>query len=144
MAVTTLINHCADCALSERLTITATHTHTAPMLKNVCPTIFGVPIPEGHQANIDRYTEEFTDHLEAVATVKQPEARECDECVKTGSTWVHLRTCQTCGGTRCCDSSPNKHASRHAAEAAHPIVRSAERGEDWSWCYVDEVAFVAD
>jgi hypothetical protein len=66
----------------------------------------------------------------------------CEDCLATGGRWVHLRMCASCGKIGCCDSSPNRHASRHAREAGHAIVRSAERGEDWSWCYVDEVAFV--
>jgi Zn-finger in ubiquitin-hydrolases and other protein len=65
----------------------------------------------------------------------------CEECLKMGSGWVHLRLCQTCGTIACCDSSPNRHASKHAAAAGHPIARSVEPGEDWSWCYVDEVMF---
>ena len=65
----------------------------------------------------------------------------CEEGLKTDSTWLHLRMCETCGKIGCCDSSPNKHASRHAREDAHPIARSAEPGETWSWCYVDEVGF---
>ena len=82
-------------------------------------------------------------HIESVRDVRKAKRRECEECVKTGSEWVHLRTCQTCGSTRCCDSSPNRHATAHAGESGHPIIRSAEPGEDWSWCYVDEVAFAA-
>jgi len=66
----------------------------------------------------------------------------CAECLKSGSRWVHLRMCQTCGEIGCCDSSPNRHASHHAHDAAHPVARSIEPGEDWSWCYVDEVMFV--
>jgi hypothetical protein len=66
----------------------------------------------------------------------------CEECLKIGSPWVHLRMCQTCGVIGCCDSSPNRHATRHARAALHPIMRSVERGEDWSWCVIDEVAFV--
>jgi hypothetical protein len=66
----------------------------------------------------------------------------CEECLKTASSWVHLRMCMSCAKIGCCDSSPNRHASRHAYEDRHPIIRSAELGEDWSWCYVDEVAFV--
>jgi ubiquitin-hydrolase Zn-finger-containing protein len=58
--------------------------------------------------------------------------------VKTGARWVHLRTCQECGTTRCCDSSPNKHASKHAREGGHPVVASAEPGEQWLYCYPDE------
>ena len=66
----------------------------------------------------------------------------CEECLKTGDRWVHLRMCQTCGKIGCCDSSPNRHASKHAAEAEHPVLRSVEPGEEWSWCAIDEVAFV--
>lgn len=68
-----------------------------------------------------------------------PTLRECTDCVREGSRWVHLRECLTCGGVRCCDSSPRKHASAHAKTDAHPVVRSFEPGEDWRWCYVDEV-----
>ena len=81
-------------------------------------------------------------HLGAITTVKHPKHRQCDECVKIGAQWVHLRTCQSCGITLCCDSSPNRHASHHAREVGHPIARSVEPGEDWSWCYVDELMFV--
>lgn len=77
-------------------------------------------------------------HLDVVASVRQPEVRECDECVRTGSRWVHLRTCQTCGVTRCCDSSPNRHASKHADSSGHPVIASAEEGERWLYCYIDE------
>src|SRR5207253_6230048 len=77
-------------------------------------------------------------HLDAIASVKQPKRRECEECVKIGSTWVHLRTCQTCGGTRCCDSSPNRHASKHARSSTHPVIASAEPGERWLYCYPDD------
>ena len=62
----------------------------------------------------------------------------CEQCIAMGDTWVHLRTCMTCGQVGCCDSSKNKHAHKHADEAAHPIARSKEPGEDWLWCYVDE------
>jgi ubiquitin-hydrolase Zn-finger-containing protein len=63
----------------------------------------------------------------------------CEECLKIGGRWLHLRMCLTCGQIGCCDSSPNQHASKHAAAVGHPIVRSVEPGEDWSWCYVDEL-----
>jgi hypothetical protein len=66
----------------------------------------------------------------------------CEECLKIGGRWLHLRMCQTCGQIGCCDSSPNRHASAHAHAEAHPIARSVEPGEDWSWCYVDELMFV--
>lgn len=63
---------------------------------------------------------------------------ECTECVKTGDSWVHLRTCQTCGLTLCCDASPNQHATKHFKKEGHPVIISAEVGERWAWCYVDE------
>jgi uncharacterized UBP type Zn finger protein len=63
----------------------------------------------------------------------------CEECVKTGSPWVHLRMCLTCGHVGCCDSSPNKHASKHFQSSAHPLVRSIQPGETWVWCYADEL-----
>jgi EmrB/QacA subfamily drug resistance transporter len=78
-------------------------------------------------------------HIEAVSTVKQPERRECEECVKTGDKWVHLRTCQECHRTLCCDNSPNRHATEHAQASGHPVVASAEPGERWLYCYPDEV-----
>ncbi|HSG67010.1 MAG TPA: UBP-type zinc finger domain-containing protein, partial [Gammaproteobacteria bacterium] len=77
-------------------------------------------------------------HLDAIEELKQAERHECDECVKTGDRWVHLRTCQSCGRTLCCDSSPNRHASRHARESAHPVIASAEPGERWLYCYPDD------
>ena len=64
-------------------------------------------------------------HIRAVATVKHPKRRECEDCVKSGAEWVHLRTCQVCGGTRCCDDSPNKHATKHARASKHPVIASA-------------------
>lgn len=79
------------------------------------------------------------EHIEAVSAVKPAAAYECQECVKIGARWVHLRTCQTCGGTRCCDSSPNKHSSAHARESGHPVIASAEPGERWMYCFPDEV-----
>ena len=77
-------------------------------------------------------------HITAVKTVKHARKRECEECVKTGSRWLHLRTCQTCGATLCCDSSPNRHASKHAHESGHPVVASAEPGEQWLYCFKDD------
>jgi hypothetical protein len=77
-------------------------------------------------------------HIEAVGEVKHPKKHECEECVKMGAKWVHLRTCQECGGTRCCDSSPNKHASKHAKASGHPVIASGERGERWLYCYPDD------
>jgi uncharacterized UBP type Zn finger protein len=84
-------------------------------------------------------------HLSQIAVTTLPQSiAGCEECLRIGSGWVHLRMCMTCGKIGCCDSSPNRHASRHAAEAGHPIARSAEPGEDWSWCFVDEVGFVVE
>jgi hypothetical protein len=81
-------------------------------------------------------------HLDAVELLEpQSEIAGCEECLAIGGRWVHLRMCQSCGKISCCDSSPNKHASAHAASSGHPIVRSVQPGEDWSWCYVDEVMF---
>jgi hypothetical protein len=83
-------------------------------------------------------------HLDQIEVLELPEPiAGCAECLAVGSSWVHLRMCQTCGEIGCCDSSPNRHASRHARATGHAIARSAEPGEEWSWCYVDEVAFVA-
>ena len=82
-------------------------------------------------------------HLDRIEITQLPEnIAGCEDCLKIGSTWVHLRMCQTCGHIGCCDSSPNRHASAHARSSGHPIVRSAEPGEDWSWCYLDNVALV--
>lgn len=77
-------------------------------------------------------------HIKKVTDVRKAKKRECDQCVSMGSHWVHLRTCQECGATRCCDSSPNRHASRHARSTGHPVVSSAERDEQWLYCYPDE------
>ena len=78
------------------------------------------------------------EHIASLEEVKAPRAHQCDECVKTKSSWVHLRTCQTCGTTLCCDSSPNQHARRHACAAVHPVIASAERGERWLYCFPDD------
>lgn len=81
-------------------------------------------------------------HLELI-DVEVPDSVEgCEECLKTGDRWMHLRVCRTCGKVGCCDSSPNRHASAHARETEHPVISSVEPGEDWSYCYVDEVAFL--
>ncbi|MEP6809786.1 MAG: UBP-type zinc finger domain-containing protein [Chthoniobacterales bacterium] len=80
-------------------------------------------------------------HLRAISEVKHPARAECAECVKTGDEWVHLRTCQECGVTLCCDSSPNRHASQHARAAGHPVIASAQPNERWLYCYPDD-AFV--
>jgi len=81
------------------------------------------------------------DHIAAVVKVRPANRYECDECVKLGGRWVHLRTCQECGGTRCCDNSPNQHATKHAHATSHPVIASAEPGERWLYCYPHD-AFV--
>lgn len=79
-------------------------------------------------------------HIGTIAEIRKPQRVECDECVPIGARWVHLRTCQECGATLCCDSSPNRHASAHARASGHPVVASAEPGERWLYCYPDEAA----
>jgi uncharacterized UBP type Zn finger protein len=79
-------------------------------------------------------------HLDQIKDVK-PSANGCEECLKTGSWWVHLRICRICGHVGCCDESPNKHATKHFHATGHPIIQSIEPGEDWLWCYVDKVVF---
>lgn len=77
-------------------------------------------------------------HIDAIGTVKIAHRRECEECVKLGGWWVHLRTCQECGVTLCCDSSPNRHTTKHSRASGHPVVASAEPGEHWLYCYPDD------
>ncbi|MBA3657307.1 MAG: UBP-type zinc finger domain-containing protein [Gemmatimonadaceae bacterium] len=76
-------------------------------------------------------------HLNQIREVK-PSANGCEDCLKMGSGWVHLRLCLSCGHVGCCDSSPNKHATAHFKSTNHPVVRSFQKGEDWGWCYIDE------
>ena len=80
----------------------------------------------------------FCSHIQAVTEVKQPEKRVCEECIRINGRWLHLRTCQTCGVTLCCDDSPNTHMTKHYHSTHHPVVASAEPGERWLWCYEDE------
>jgi uncharacterized UBP type Zn finger protein len=77
----------------------------------------------------------------AAAHIKKvkPSAKGCEDCLKIGGTWVHLRECLECGHVGCCDSSPHKHATAHFHETKHPIMRSFEPGEDWRWCYIDNI-----
>ena len=83
-------------------------------------------------------------HLDQIRDVSPSSTGGCSDCLASGGQWVHLRLCLSCGRVGCCDSSPNRHASRHAAEHGHALVSSFEPGEDWSWCYVDEVAMVLE
>jgi hypothetical protein len=81
-------------------------------------------------------------HLDQVAVARPEQVEGCEDCLAIGGSWVHLRVCRTCGHVGCCDSSPNRHASGHVRASGHPIITSVEPGEDWSYCYVDDVAFV--
>jgi hypothetical protein len=78
-------------------------------------------------------------HIDQIKQVR-PKASGCEDCLRIGDTWVHLRLCMSCGHVGCCDSSKNQHATRHFWASQHPIVRSLEPGENWRWCYIDEVA----
>ena len=80
-------------------------------------------------------------HLNQIHQVT-PSAQGCEDCLKMGGRWVHLRLCRTCGHVGCCDSSPNRHATKHFQNTEHPIIKSFEPGEDWSFCYVDQVDWV--
>ena len=80
------------------------------------------------------------EHLKEIRAV-EPSADGCEDCLKTGARWVHLRLCEICGHVGCCDSSPNKHATKHFHRTNHPIIKSFETGEDWGYCYLDELFF---
>jgi len=85
---------------------------------------------------------ELCTHLDQVDMSVEPSSTEgCSECLKIGGKWVHLRECMECGEVGCCDNSPNQHATKHNHATGHPVIRSLEPGEDWFWCYVDQVAF---
>lgn len=77
------------------------------------------------------------EHIDSLGALIHDQEYVCKACIQTGERWVHLRTCQTCGITLCCDSSPNQHATKHFQETGHPVVISAEPGEQWMWCYAD-------
>jgi uncharacterized UBP type Zn finger protein len=79
----------------------------------------------------------YCDHVSEIKQVT-PSADGCEDCLKIGGRWVHLRECLTCGHIGCCDSSPNKHATAHYHSTQHPMIRSFEKGEDWGYCYVDD------
>jgi hypothetical protein len=81
-------------------------------------------------------------HLDQIEFTALPDSiAGCEDCLAIGDRWLHLRMCTECGHIACCDSSPNRHATAHARATSHPVIRSAEPGEDWFWCYEDEVAF---
>ena len=77
-------------------------------------------------------------HIQNINELLTAHEYACEECIKTGSDWVHLRTCQSCGATLCCDQSPNKHMTKHYHKTAHPVVISSEPGEKWMYCYKDD------
>ena len=77
-------------------------------------------------------------HLDQIHEVK-PHTTGCEECMKAGQRWVHLRLCLSCGHVGCCDTSPGKHATKHFKDTGHAIMQSMEPGEDWAWCFIDEV-----
>jgi uncharacterized UBP type Zn finger protein len=77
-------------------------------------------------------------HIDEITDVRHPAEPVCEECVKTGARWVHLRTCQECGRTHCCDNSPGRHATAHFRSSGHPVIASAEPGERWLYCYPDD------
>ena len=78
-------------------------------------------------------------HLEQVREVEPSTRSGCEDSLRIGGRWVHLRMCLTCGHVGCCDSSPNRHATRHFASTGHPLIRSFQPGEEWAWCYVDQL-----
>jgi hypothetical protein len=83
---------------------------------------------------------EYCEHVSEIRPVK-PSADGCEDCLKMGGHWVHLRLCENCGHVGCCDSSPNRHATKHFQATGHPIVKSLEPGEDWGYCYADDMFY---
>ena len=82
----------------------------------------------------------YCEHVSAIKAVT-PRADGCEDCLKMGDTWVHLRLCESCGYVGCCDSSPNQHATKHYHATNHPIIRSHEPGEEWGYCYIDDMFY---
>jgi len=82
-------------------------------------------------------------HLNSIVVTELPDSVDgCEDCLREGGVWLHLRICLECGHVGCCDDSPNRHATKHANADSHPLIRSLEPGEDWCWCYVDNLAMV--
>ncbi|SEP41667.1 UBP-type zinc finger domain-containing protein [Niastella yeongjuensis] len=77
-------------------------------------------------------------HISVLKEIKKSNSHVCEECIRNGTKWVHLRVCQTCGQTLCCDQSPEQHMTKHYHASQHPVVASAQPGERWLWCYPDE------
>ena len=80
-------------------------------------------------------------HLDEVDAAAAPSSTGCEDCLKIGGRWVHLRMCLSCGHVGCCDSSPNRHATKHFQATSHPVIKSFEPGEEWGYCYVDDAFF---
>lgn len=79
-------------------------------------------------------------HLDQIEITELPEeVAGCEDCLATGGVWLHLRICLTCGHVGCCDDSPNRHATAHNHASGHQLIRSLEPGEDWVWCFADEL-----
>jgi uncharacterized UBP type Zn finger protein len=83
--------------------------------------------------------QETCSHLGTIAKHVRPHTKGCEECLALGDSWVHLRLCLSCGHVGCCDDSKNKHATKHFRKTGHPLIRSLEPGEDWGYCFVDEL-----
>jgi uncharacterized UBP type Zn finger protein len=82
-------------------------------------------------------------HLDSIKLLELPDSVPgCEDCLREGGVWMHLRICLSCGHVGCCDDSPNRHATAHQQASGHPLIRSLEPGEDWTWCYQDEVAML--
>jgi uncharacterized UBP type Zn finger protein len=89
-----------------------------------------------------RETDRTCGHLGTIADVSPSTPGACEDCLREGTKWVHLRMCLACGHVGCCDSSPRRHATAHLGTSAHPLIRSLESGEDWVWCYDDELVLI--
>ncbi|HEY0100773.1 MAG TPA: NAD-binding protein, partial [Pyrinomonadaceae bacterium] len=111
-------------------------TSAAAMLSNI-DNVDGIDTDQTMELKPDPAASPACAHL-GMARAVRPRARGCEECLQMGDTWVHLRVCMTCGHVGCCDSSKNRHASKHYPATDHPIIKSLERGEDWAWCFADE------
>ena len=82
----------------------------------------------------------YCEHIDGIINEPEPRTPECcEECLAMGDKWVHLRICLTCGHVGCCDQSKNKHATKHYHKTKHPVIKSFQPGEDWIWCYIDEI-----
>src|SRR5262245_51492874 len=122
------------CSVSAAPSATQAATPTMPR--------FATPAPS-RDTGSRRRVEAACTHLDQVQITQLPESVEgCEECLKVGDPWLHLRICLECGKVGCCDDSPNKHASAHARGSDHPLIRSLQPGEEWSWCYIDDIALL--